>query len=39
LDIPFVSPQPIPIPVLIWVTLYSIVLPVLAAWHFHYRDL
>jgi hypothetical protein len=39
LDIPFISPQPIPIALLIWVAFYCVILPVLAAWHFQYRDL
>jgi len=39
LDIPFISPQPISIPLLIWVAFYCIVLPILAVWHFRYRDL
>lgn len=39
LDIPFISPQPIPIALLIWVAFYCVILPVLAAWHFQCRDL
>src|SRR5260370_26458171 len=39
LDIPFISPQPISIPLLIWVAFYCVVLPVLAVCHFHYRVL
>jgi hypothetical protein len=37
--VPFISPQPTPMPLLIWVALYCIVLPVLAAWRFQYQDL
>jgi hypothetical protein len=39
LDTPFTSVAPVTWPFLIWVMLYSIVLPILAAWRFQHRDL
>jgi hypothetical protein len=38
-DTPFTSAEPIAGALLIWVALYSIGLPVLAAWRFQHRDL
>lgn len=38
-DSPFTSAEPIAGALLIWVILYSMVLPILAAWRFQHRDL
>lgn len=36
---PFTSTEPIAVALVVWAALYSVVLPMLAAWRFQYRDL